>query len=331
MYSVVLAGEVAHAVAILQGGTPVFQGMYYIYEVYKEMSFSKAAKNLYISQPSLSAAVKKVEQRIGFPVFDRSSSPIQLTDLGKEYIRSIEIIMDVENGFQNYIQDMQDMRSGSLAIGGTNLFASYVLPPLLSRFSEQYPHIHVNLVEANTTELTEKLFSGSLDLLIDNQTMDPDVYGKRFFCEEHLLLAVPSHFTSNEPIRNYALTASDIRSSRHLNSRIPPIPLEFFQNEPFLLLKSGNDTRTRADKICHNAHFIPQVKLELEQQITAYNLSRYGMGISFCGDTLICHVPEDQNLIYYKLNNQDATRDVNFYFKKNRYMTKIITEFLNLI
>ena len=111
----------------------MFQGMRYVYEVYKEMSFSKAARNLFISQPSLSAAVKKEEVQIGFPIFDRSSNPIQLTDLGKEYIRSIEIIMDVENGFQNYINDMRELKSGSLSIGGTNLFTSYVLPPLISR------------------------------------------------------------------------------------------------------------------------------------------------------------------------------------------------------
>ena len=55
----------------------MFQGMRYVYEVYKEMSFSKAARNLFISQPSLSAAVKKEEAQIGFPIFDRSSNPIQ--------------------------------------------------------------------------------------------------------------------------------------------------------------------------------------------------------------------------------------------------------------
>ena len=71
----------------------MFQGMHYVYEVYKEMSFSKAARNLFISQPSLSAAVKKAEKQIGFPIFDRSSNHIQLTELGKEYIRSIEIII----------------------------------------------------------------------------------------------------------------------------------------------------------------------------------------------------------------------------------------------
>ena len=164
----------------------MFQGMHYVYEVYKEMSFSKAARNLFISQPSLSAAVKKEEAQIGFPIFDRSSNPIQLTDLGKEYIRSIEIIMDVENGFQNYINDMRELKSGSLSIGGTNLFTSYVLPPLISRFNEQYPQVHLNLMEATTSELTERLFSGSLDFLIDNRSMDPAVYSKRFFplCSE---------------------------------------------------------------------------------------------------------------------------------------------------
>lgn len=309
----------------------MFQGMHYVYEVYKEMSFSKAARNLFISQPSLSAAVKKAEAQIGFPIFDRSSNHIQLTELGKEYIRSIEIIMDVENGFQNYINDMKELKSGAISIGGTNLFASYVLPPLLSRFTECYPQIQINLIEATTSELTERLFSGSLDLLIDSQNMDPSIYGKSFFCEEHLLLTVPLRFPVNEKMKNYALTAADIRENRHLNSQIPPVLLEHFRDEPFLLLKSGNDTRSRADRICYNTHVLPKIKLELDQQITAYNLSRYGMGISFCSDTLVRHAPDDNRLVYYKLNHQDAFREVHFYYKRSRYMPKIVSTFLDMI
>ncbi len=239
--------------------------------------------------------------------------------------------MEVENSFQNYVNDMRELKSGSISIGGTNLFASYVLPPVLSRFTELYPQIHVHLTEATTSELTKRLFSGSLDLLIDNQSMDPAIYGKSFFCEEHLLLTVPTQFASNQRLKNYALTAADIRENRHLNSHIPPVPLKDFQDEPFLLLRAGNDTRKRADRICHNSHFLPQIKLELEQQITAYNLSRYGMGISFSSDTLIRHVPEDERLVYYKLNHQDALREVNFYYKRKRYMPKTVTTFLEMI
>ena len=60
----------------------MFQGMEYVYEVYKEKSFSKAAANLFISQPSLSANVRRVEARIGYPVFDRSTKPLGLTECG---------------------------------------------------------------------------------------------------------------------------------------------------------------------------------------------------------------------------------------------------------
>ena len=61
----------------------MFQGMDYVYEVYCEKSFSKAAEKLFVSQPALSASIKKTEKKIGLPLFDRSTSPIQLTPAGK--------------------------------------------------------------------------------------------------------------------------------------------------------------------------------------------------------------------------------------------------------
>ena len=66
----------------------MFQTLKYVYEIYKEGSFSRAAKNLYISQPSLSATIKKLEQDIGITIFDRSTTPVQLTDAGKVYIET---------------------------------------------------------------------------------------------------------------------------------------------------------------------------------------------------------------------------------------------------
>lgn len=309
----------------------MFQGMHYIYEVYKEMNFSKAAKNLYISQPSLSAAVKKAEQQLGFPIFDRSTNPIRLTEFGEQYIKAIQQIMDVERGFENFLNDINELKIGSVSIGGTNLFASHILPPVLSRFTEKYPSIGVNLVEASTTELTEKLLSGSLDLIIENTVLDPMIFGKTFFCEEHMILTVPKKFESNKKAAAYALTADEIKHGIHLDDSFPVVPLQIFSSEPFLFLKSGNDTRSRADRICHNQHFSPFIKLKLDQQITAYNLTCYGLGISFNGDILIRHVPSDENLVFYKLDRQEATRTVNFYYKQNRYMTKAVREFLNCI
>lgn len=90
--------------------------MNYVYEVYKERSFSKAAANLYISQPSLSTAVKKVEEKIGAPIFDRSVSPIKLTDCGRHYIKAVEEIMDIQNQFETYMTDINELKTGQVAI-----------------------------------------------------------------------------------------------------------------------------------------------------------------------------------------------------------------------
>ena len=68
----------------------------YVYEVYKERSFTKAAQNLYISQPSLSARIKKIEEIIGEPLFDRSTTPLQLTEVGKVYIEAAEEITQID-------------------------------------------------------------------------------------------------------------------------------------------------------------------------------------------------------------------------------------------
>lgn len=306
----------------------MFQGMRYVCAVYREGSFSRAAKSLYISQPSLSAAVKKVEEKVGFPIFDRSVNPIRLTEPGREYIRSAEMILDIQTGFEKYLDDMRQLRSGSLAVGGTSLFTSVLLPGVLSAFSARYPHIQVHLLEGSTAELEAQLFSGRLDLVLDNGAMEEELYGRAFFCQEHLLLTVPRGFAANRQAAVYALTAAEVRRGRHLQEETPCVPLELFREEPFLLLKAGNDTRQRADGFFRRSGFAPHIRLELDQQTTAYNLACYGMGATFIGDLLIRHAPDQQSVVYYRLGREQASRAIHFYYKRGRYLSRAVREFL---
>ena len=80
----------------------------YIYAVYQEKSFSKAAKKLYVSQPWLSATVKKAEQELGLPLFDRSTNPISLTKAGRYYIERIEQIMAIETEMEGRFKELQN-------------------------------------------------------------------------------------------------------------------------------------------------------------------------------------------------------------------------------
>lgn len=308
----------------------MFKGKEYIYEVYKEKSFSKAAQNLYISQPALSAAIKKIEKRIGCSIFDRSSNPVQLTDGGIEYIKSIEKIMDIENRFENYINNLNQLKTGRLSIGANNVFASFILPAIITEFTNKYPSIKVNLVESNTAHLEDQLFSGTLDFVIDNYTLSETIYEKHLFCSECLILTVPKEFSSNSFAQEYQLSIDDIRQGMHLDPATKAVPLSLFVDDSFIFLRSGNDTRMRTDKIFQENGLKPRIILELDQLATAYNVACYGMGITVISDTLAQKASYGSNMLYYKINSPHTFRNVFFYNKQNKYVTRTMEEFIKI-
>lgn len=303
----------------------------YVYEVYKERSFTKAAQNLYISQPSLSARIKKIEEIIGEPLFDRSTTPLQLTEVGKVYIEAAEEITQIEQRVENYINDLAGLKTGNLAVGASTLFAAYVVPSLITQFNQKFPDVHIQLIEGNTAELEEMLGSNALDFVIDSYHYDSILYNKELYCEENILLAVPKHFAVNEELGMYQLSYKNIKNKNYLNQKYPAVPLGRFADLPFIMLTQGNDTRTRGDRLCRNVGFKPNIVLEFNQQSTAYMASSTQLGATFISDILVSQLPTFENLVYYKLDGEEAKRKVFFYYKTHKYKTRVMEEFIRMM
>ena len=303
----------------------------YVYEVYKERSFTKAAQNLYISQPSLSARIKKIEEIIGEPLFDRSTTPLQLTEVGQVYIEAAEEITQIEQRVENYINDLAGLKTGNLAVGASTLFAAYVVPSLITQFNQKFPDVHIQLIEGNTAELEEMLGSNALDFVIDNYHYDSILYNKELYCEENILLAVPKHFAVNEELGMYQLSYKNIKNKNYLNQKYPAVPLGRFADLPFIMLTQGNDTRTRGDRLCRNVGFKPNFVLEFNQQSTAYMASSTQLGATFISDILVSQLPTFENLVYYKLDGEKAKRKVFFYYKTHKYKTRVMEEFIRMM
>jgi DNA-binding transcriptional LysR family regulator len=308
----------------------VFKGMDYVYMVYKEQSFSKAAKKLFISQPSLSATIKRIELKIGYPIFDRSTKPLALTECGKKYIKSVEEMLYIESEFYNFVNDWGDLKVGELILGGSSLFSSWVLPPLMGEFTKRFPMVKIELIEESTAELALYLQNGRIDLMIDNCSLDKGIFDNSIYKEEHLLLAVPKTFEINQKAEQYQIPVQLILDGSFLEEKIKPVPLNLFEKEPFIMLKPENDTRKRAMEILQDHDITPNIVFELDQQLTSYNITCSGMGISFISDTLIAQVLSHPNVVYYKIESEFCHRNLYFYWKTGRRFTRAMEEFLKI-
>lgn len=306
----------------------MYRYMDYVYAVYKAGSFSAAAEQLYVSQPCLSAMVKKAEEQLGVPIFDRTTKPISLTEYGVQYIAFLENIQQLEHGFEQYLSDVRGLRTGNLFVGANNVLASYVLPGLIHTFKELYPGVQVQMTEGNISYLEDALTAGTIDLVLDNCPMDTDLFLQHPLGTEHLLLAVHRSFRSLTPTAATRLTYQDILSNRHLLPDTPASSIADFTHIPFIALRAGNDTRYRLDGLFAAAEVTPNIQLEVDQLATAYNIACNKLGATLVSDTLLYKASPNPDMDFYKLDC--ATRPIYLYCKRSRYVTLAMQKFMDV-
>ena len=176
----------------------MFENMNYVYNVYKFGSFSKAAENLYITQPALSIAIRKLEHELAQPLFERGKSPLKLTDAGKMYIEKVEKIMVMEQECTDYFQELNELKTGKIIIGGAIISMTYLLPELIVEFSKLYPGVKIVAKEASLPILKNMLTDGIIDLILDTDWFEEDVFNSIPLFSNQILLAIPVRFKINK-------------------------------------------------------------------------------------------------------------------------------------
>lgn len=306
--------------------------MEYVYAVYLNQSFSKAAEELYISQPALSASIKKVEEEIGLPIFDRSSNPIQPTAAGEYYIQCIEKIMEQEREMRAYFDSLIDHEQTTINVGGASFFCTYVIPAVMRSFKLQHPEYQINTLEANLDDLIKNLRTGAVDIIIDvEKKRESKFFDGTFWRREDVLLVVPSSYEINKTLEAYRLSFNQIASGEYLSDRYPNVNLDGFKDENMLLLRKGNDLYDRGIKMCNRAGFTPHVTMYLDQMLTAYQLSKNGKGVTFVRSEITKFAEATDQVYFYKIDDSLAYQNIMLYSKKTASLSKAVLDFIQFI
>jgi len=305
----------------------MFKKAQYVYAVYREASFTKAAQSLFVSQPCLSAAIRQIEQKIGAPLFERSAASVKPTELGLEYIKTAEQILSLEAQFLNRVKDVNSLTYGTVRVGGSNYISSYILPRIIDTFSRRYPDVVVSLTEANSTELNDLLQSEAIDLIIDSFDEAPSDISYYPLSQEKILLAVPDSYSSNS--HDLGVSPGDIFESQTDCTDLPAVPIHLFRQEKFILLKSGNSMYEHAMDIFRSSGITPRVSLFLDQLSTSNSLTAQGNGCCFVTDTIFRYHKYNDPVRLYNIAGS-KTRTLAIAHKKRRHITPAVTKFIEI-
>jgi DNA-binding transcriptional LysR family regulator len=298
----------------------------YVYAVYKEKSFTAAAAKLYVSQPCLSAAIKKLEQQIGRRLFERRTGDLTPTKIGYEYIACTEKIMEVEASFAQMLDDIKNMKAGYIRIGGTNYVCSYVLPLIVSEFSKLYPNVDISIYEANSVELEKMLQNDRIDLIIDSYDTQDDRWEYTALATEHILLAVPTSLAGNNNAEGLFAKADDLYYGRIRADELPKINLTRFQNEKFILLKGGNSMYKHAQTAFEISNVEPSVNFRLDQLSTSFRLTASGNGLCFVPDIMFKTHLYREDVLFYNIEGA-GTRTLYAANRRSDHTAAVIKKF----
>ncbi|WP_212000626.1 LysR substrate-binding domain-containing protein [Chitinophaga sp. HK235] len=177
--------------------------------VAKRLSFTKAAEELYISQPAVTKHIHELEQQLGMALFERIGNRIKLTRAGQLVLHHAEIIFTDYRNLEYEINQLKHTQGGLLAIGASTTIAQYLIPPLLAKFNQRYPDVKTSLSTGNTEQIEQALFEKSILLgIIEGSSKNPLLKYVEFARDEIVLIGNPKHqYGSGEP-----LTPNELRT-----------------------------------------------------------------------------------------------------------------------
>ena len=270
-------------------------------------SFSRAAEQSHVSQPSLSQQILKLEDELGARLFDRLGRSVRLTELGKTFLPRARAVLRELEAARGDVVEQKDSIAGSVTIGAIPTVAPYLFPRVLTTFSKKFPQVQLTVIEEITPILLDRLRASVVDVAI-------------------LALPIRGHEFESFPLLTEPLFA--VLPQKHKLATRRSISLKDVRKEPFLLLRDGHCFRENAVAACDRARVHPQVIFESGQFSSLLGMVGAGMGISLIPEMA---VDKKAGCRYVPISDPQAARTIGAVTLRGRSLTRASLSFLALL
>ncbi|MGH2414545.1 MAG: LysR substrate-binding domain-containing protein [Microcystaceae cyanobacterium] len=229
-------------------------------------SFTRAAEELFITQPTVSSQIKQLTKAVGLPLFEQIGKRLYLTEAGKELLSTCQDIFDKLENFEMKVADLKGTKQGRLGLAVITT-AKYFIPRILGSFCQQYPGIDVSLKVTNHQLLQRRMLENEDDLyILSHLPEDLDLCSQSFLDNPLVVVAPKKHHLAGQS----------------------NLPIQCLNNEPFIMREQGSGTRQAVQQLFANHKISVHVRLELGSNEAIKQAIAGGLGISVLSEhTLI--------------------------------------------
>ncbi|WP_298904084.1 LysR substrate-binding domain-containing protein [uncultured Psychroserpens sp.] len=286
--------------------------LHYVLAIAEHKNFTKAAEKCFVTQPTLSTQIQKLEDELDILIFDRSKKPIELTDVGKKIVQQAKNIVDESDRIQDIVDQQKGFIGGEFKIGIIPTIMPTLLPMFLKTFIKKYPKVKLKIEELTTEEIITRIADGHLDAAIAATPLEHDTIKERVLYYEPFVGYIPDDHRLKDKKK---IDVSDL----DIND--------------MLLLEDGHCFRDGVINLCKafKTHEDDKFQLESGSIETLVKLSNEGLGMTLLPYLNTLDLNEKMSNKLHHFNAPSPAREVSIIYHKSELKMQIIDALHNVI
>ncbi len=281
--------------------------------VVKYQSFTKAAEQLYLSQPTISTHIRMLEEELRSTLIIRTTKSIEVTARGRELYECALTILGLRD---NLIQRWADTENNVIQLGASTIPSAYLLPEILPAYGKEHPEIYFSIHQSDSQGIIEGLINGGFDIGMVGMNRADESLAYIPFYQDRMVLITPV----NE--RFLEMKREEI------------VPLEELLREPMIFRELGSGSKKSADRFLESVNISEEnlrITARVNDQESIKNLVASGLGISIISERAAHNFVEAKRLLMFELPGGDSGRSFYLAFRKNFILKECVSQFLKYV
>lgn len=282
-------------------------------QVSESGSFSKAAKELFLTQPTISAHISSLEKELNVRLFIRNTKEVSLSDDGKDLYRYAKQITDLEKAIEERFYMDSDDGKHFITIAASTIPAQYLLPKVLMCYRERYPKEQIKIMETDSSEVVTQVVDHMVDVGFTGTVLEKKHCKYIPFYKDELAVIAPD-------TPEYRILKEQNRDD-----------IDWIKRKPLILREEGSGTRKEAEKQLKNAGIFMEdldIVASIANQETIKKSVKQGMGITVLSRLA---AEDEDGLLIFPIPGADEGRDINLVYNKNYQMTRSADRFIRIV